>query len=47
MLTPLYSCDKALKTPEHVLLHCNKIAKKTTMRQRIAPIALRIRRNLA
>jgi hypothetical protein len=26
--TPLYSCGKALETPEHVLLHCNEIAKK-------------------
>jgi hypothetical protein len=46
--TPLYSCGKAPETPEHVLLHCNEIAeKRKTMRQRVAPIALQIRRNLA
>jgi hypothetical protein len=46
--TPLYSCGKALETPEHVLLHCNEIAEKEEIvRQRIGPNALRTRRNLA
>jgi hypothetical protein len=48
MPMPLYSCDKAPETPEHVLLYYNEIAeKKEIMRQRVAFIALRIRRNLA
>jgi hypothetical protein len=47
MPTPLYSCGKALETPEYVLLHCTEIAeKKKIMRQQIAFIALRTRRNL-
>jgi hypothetical protein len=46
--TPLCSCGKAPETLEHVLLHCNEIAeKREIMRQRVALIALRIRRNLA
>jgi hypothetical protein len=46
--TPLYSCGKAPETLEHVLLHCTEIAeKRKIMRQRVAPIALRTRRNLA
>jgi hypothetical protein len=46
--TPLYSCGKAPETLEHVLLHCNEIAeKREIMRERVAPIALRTRRNLA
>jgi hypothetical protein len=46
--TPLYSCGKAPKTPEHVLLHCTEIAeKKEIMRQQIALIMLQIRWNLA
>jgi hypothetical protein len=46
--TPLCSCGKAPKMLEHVLLHCNEIAgKREIMRQRIALIALRTRRNLA
>jgi hypothetical protein len=46
--TPLCSCGKAPETPEHVLLHCNKIAEKREIaRQRVAPIALRTRQNLA
>jgi hypothetical protein len=48
VLTPLYSCGKAPKTLEHVLLHCTEIAeRRKIMRQRIALIALRIRRSLA
>jgi hypothetical protein len=46
--TPLCSCGEIPETPEHVLLHCNEIAeKRKIMRQRVAPIALRTRRNLA
>jgi hypothetical protein len=46
--TPLCSCDKAPETPEHVLLHCNETAgKREIVRQKVAPIALRIRRDLA
>jgi hypothetical protein len=46
MPTPLCNCGKAPETPEHVLLHCNEIAeKREIMQQRVAPIALRIRRN--
>jgi hypothetical protein len=46
--TPLCSCGEAPETLEHVLLHCNEIAeKREIVRQRVALITLRIRRNLA
>jgi hypothetical protein len=46
--SPLYSCGRALKTPEHVLLYCSEIEKdRQDTRKRIAFIALRIRKNLA
>jgi hypothetical protein len=46
--TPLGSCGEALETSEHVLLHCNETAeKRKIMRQLVAPVALRTRRNLA
>jgi hypothetical protein len=46
--TPLCSCGEALETPEHVLLHCNETAeKREIVRQWVAPIALRTRRDLA
>jgi hypothetical protein len=48
MPTPLCNCGKAPETLEHVLLHYNEIAeKREIVRQRVAFIALRIRRNLA
>jgi hypothetical protein len=47
VLTPLCNCGKAPETPEHVFLHCNKIAeKREIIWQQVAPIALRIRQNL-
>jgi hypothetical protein len=46
--TPLCNCGEAPETPEHVLLHYNEIVgKREIVRQRVAPIALRIRRDLA
>jgi hypothetical protein len=46
--SPLYSCGKAFKTPEHVLFYYPKTEKnKQDTRKRVAFIALRIRRNLA
>jgi hypothetical protein len=46
--SPLYSCGKASETPEHVLLYCLKTEEdRQDTRKRVAPIALRIRRNLA
>jgi hypothetical protein len=44
----LYNCGKASKTPEHMLLYCQKTRKrKGEIRDFIAPKALRIRGNLA
>jgi hypothetical protein len=46
--TPLCSCGEAPETLEHVLLHCSETAeKREIMWQRVAPIVLRTRRNLA
>jgi hypothetical protein len=46
--SPLYNCGKAPETPEHVLLHCSEIEKnRQDIRKKVAPIALRIRKNLA
>jgi hypothetical protein len=46
--TPLCSCGEAPETPEHVLLHCTETAgKREIVRQRVAPITLRTRRDLA
>jgi hypothetical protein len=46
--SPLYNCGKASETPEHVLLYCPETEEdRQDTRRRIAPIALRIRRNLA
>jgi hypothetical protein len=46
--SPLYSCNKAPETPEHVLLYCPKIEKnRQNTRKRVAFIALRIRKDLA
>jgi hypothetical protein len=48
VLTPLCSCGESPETLEHVLLHCNETAEKRELvRQRVAPIPLRIRRDLA
>jgi hypothetical protein len=48
MPSPLYNCNKAPETPEHVLLYCPETEEdRQDTRKRIAPIALRIRRNLA
>jgi hypothetical protein len=45
---PLYNCGKASETPEHVLLYCPETEKdRQDTRKRVAPIALRTRRNLA
>jgi hypothetical protein len=46
--SPLYNCDKASKTPEHVLLYYPETEEnRQDTRKRIAFITLRIRRNLA
>jgi hypothetical protein len=46
--SPLYSCGKAPETPEHVLLYCPETEEdRQNTRKKIAPIALRTRRNLA
>jgi hypothetical protein len=46
--SPLYSCGKAPETPEHVLLYCPETEEnRQDTRKRVAPIALRTRRNLA
>jgi hypothetical protein len=46
--SPLCSCGHAPKTPEHVLLRCSETEDdKQEIRQKIAPIALRTRKNLA
>jgi hypothetical protein len=46
--SPLYSCGRASETPEHVLLYCSETEKnRQDTRRRVAPIALRTRRNLA
>jgi hypothetical protein len=46
--SPLYSCGKIPETPEHVLLYCPETEEdRQNTRKRIAPIALRTRRNLA
>jgi hypothetical protein len=48
VLSPLCSCGRASETPEHVLLYCPETEKnRQNTRKRVAPIALRIRRNLA
>jgi hypothetical protein len=48
VLSPLYSCGRASETPEHVLLYCPEIEEdRQDTRKRVAPIALRTRRNLA
>jgi hypothetical protein len=45
---PLYSCGRASKTLEHVLLYCQKTReRKGEVRDLIAPKALRTRRDLA
>jgi hypothetical protein len=46
--SPLYSCGRAPETPEHVLLYCPETEKdRQDTRKRVAPIALRTRKNLA
>jgi hypothetical protein len=46
--SPLCSCGHAPETPEHVLLRCSGTEDdKQKIRQKVAFIALRIRRNLA
>jgi hypothetical protein len=46
--SPLCSCGHAPETPEHVLLRCSGTEDdKQEIRQKIASIALRTRRNLA
>jgi hypothetical protein len=46
--SPLYSYGHAPETPEHVLLRCSGTEDdKQEIRQKIAPIALRTRKNLA
>jgi hypothetical protein len=46
--SPLYSCGKAPETPEHILLYCPETEKnRQNTRKRVAPIALRTRKNLA
>jgi hypothetical protein len=46
--SPLYSCGRAPETPEHVLLYCLETEEnRQDTRRRVAPIALRTRRNLA
>jgi hypothetical protein len=46
--SPLYSCGKASETPEHVLFYCPEIEKdRQNTRKKVAPIALRIRKDLA
>jgi hypothetical protein len=48
MPSPLYSCGHAPETSEHVLLRCSGTEDdKQEIRQKIAFIVLRIRRNLA
>jgi hypothetical protein len=48
VLSPLCSCGKASETLEHVLLYCPETEEnRQNTRKRIAPIALRIRRDLA
>jgi hypothetical protein len=47
VLSPLYNCGHALKTSEYVLLRCSGTEDdRQEIRQKVAPIALRIRRNL-
>jgi hypothetical protein len=46
--SPLCSCGHAPETPEHVLLRCSGTEDdRQEIRQKVAPIALRTRRNLA
>jgi hypothetical protein len=46
--SPLCSCGRAPETPEHVLLHRPETEEdRQDTRKRVAPIALRTRRNLA
>jgi hypothetical protein len=48
MLSPLYSCGHASKTPEYVLLRCSGTEDdRQKIRQKVAFIALRTRKNLA
>jgi hypothetical protein len=48
VLSPLYNCGKAPETPEHVLLYCPETEEnRQDTRRKVAPIALRTRRNLA
>jgi hypothetical protein len=43
-----YNCGKAPETPKHVLLYCPETEEnRQDTRKKIAPIALRTRRNLA
>jgi hypothetical protein len=46
--SPFCNCGKAFETPEHVLLYCPETEKnRQDTRKRVAPIALRTRKNLA
>jgi hypothetical protein len=46
--SPLYNCGKAPETPEHVLLYCPETEEdRQNTRKRVAPIALRTRKDLA
>jgi hypothetical protein len=48
MPSPLYNCGHAPETSEHVLLRCSGTEDdKQEIRQKIAPIALRTRKDLA
>jgi hypothetical protein len=48
VLSPLYSCGRAPETPEHVLLYCPETEEdRQDTRRRVAPIALRTRKDLA
>jgi hypothetical protein len=46
--SPFCSCGRAPETPEHVLLYCPETEEnRQNTRKKVAPIALRTRRNLA
>jgi hypothetical protein len=46
--SPLYNCGHASETPEHVLLRCSGTEDdRQEIRQKVAPIALRTRKDLA
>jgi hypothetical protein len=46
--SPLYSCAQAPETPKYVLFYCRETKKKKKkVRNVIAPIALRTRKDLA